>query len=202
MTQEKSEKFSPPDISDEDIFEAMKEIAGYLDITPGDFKELYLKAYRHAVLRLTGSVRAADIMTREVVSVTKETPLAEVARIMAERKISGVPVLESDGEAIGVISEKDFLFFMGAKRSSAFTEVVAGCLRGSDCLVENLHDKRAVDIMTSPAVTIGEESTATEIVDLFSRKGINRAPVLDASNKMVGIVSRLDVMKAFTAGKA
>ena len=59
----------PVDISDDDIYEAMKDVPGYLDITPGDFKEVYLQAYRHAISRVMKSVKAADVMTRQVISV-------------------------------------------------------------------------------------------------------------------------------------
>lgn len=81
------------DISDDDIYDAMKEIPGYLDITPGDFKEVFRFAYQHAVERLS-SVKAGDVMVTEVVSVTRKTPLDQVAAVMARHGISGVPVVE------------------------------------------------------------------------------------------------------------
>src|SRR5512136_1388547 len=112
MTEKTIEACVPVDISDDDIFDAMRDIPGYLDITPGDFKEVYLKAYQHAVMRLTRSIPTASVMTREVVSVREITPLKEVAEIMAARKISGVPVVGDSGQVLGVISEKDFLNVM------------------------------------------------------------------------------------------
>ena len=79
MTNQDIEACVPVDISDDDIYEAMKDISGYLDITPGDFKEVYLKAYRHAVLRLTRSVRVTEVMTKDVAAVSGDTPLEVVA---------------------------------------------------------------------------------------------------------------------------
>src|SRR3972149_11140364 len=67
------------DISDNDIMEAMKEIGGYLDITPGDARQIYRLAYRHALERLLRSAKAKDVMTKDVVSVRKGTPLRDVA---------------------------------------------------------------------------------------------------------------------------
>ena len=58
---------APMDLSEEDVLKAMKDIPGYLDITPGDFKEIYSFAYRHAVERQIHSTRAKDAMTEEVV---------------------------------------------------------------------------------------------------------------------------------------
>ena len=64
------------EIKDEDILEAMRNIPGYLDITPGDFKEIYRLAFQHALERLGRAVTAAEIMTTDVVAVKPDTPLA------------------------------------------------------------------------------------------------------------------------------
>ena len=97
-TEKESGALFQIDISDDDIYEAMKDIPGYLDVTPGDLKELYAHAYRHALERIACSVRASDLMTRKVHSVNKETPLKDVAELMAKNEISGVPVLDRNGD--------------------------------------------------------------------------------------------------------
>lgn len=143
MEKDPREEIGPGiDISDEDIFSAMKETEGYLDITPGDFREVYRLAHRHAVERIRSSIRARDMMTREVLSVSRETPLGVVAEKMAERAV-----------------------------------------------------------VSSPAVTVGEEATLTEIAEIFTRRNINRVPVVDGEGRMTGIVSRADVVKASRVGK-
>ena len=81
------------ELKEEDIVAAMGEIPGYLDITPRDFKEIYLLAFQHALERLSREVAVGEIMTREVVWVKTDTPLAEVAAAMGQRGISGVPVV-------------------------------------------------------------------------------------------------------------
>uniref|UniRef100_A0A7C3UX97 CBS domain-containing protein n=1 Tax=Desulfobacca acetoxidans TaxID=60893 RepID=A0A7C3UX97_9BACT len=101
------------ELKEEDIMAAMQEIHGYLDITPGDFKQIYILAYQHALERLSRELTAAEIMTRKVISVTADTPLAEVAEAMGKRGVSGVPVVDDQGRVVGVISEKDFLRSMG-----------------------------------------------------------------------------------------
>ena len=114
-----------PDIADDDIFAAMKEISGYLDITPGDFKEVYQLAWRHARERLLRTAKAREIMTRDVASVKVDTPLKEVAALMAGRGVSGVPVVDAGDRVVGVISEKDFLRSMSAGGITSFIGVVA-----------------------------------------------------------------------------
>ena len=87
----------PPglEIKEEDILEAMRAIPGYLDITPGDFKEVYRLAFQHALERLSRAVTAAEIMTTDVVTVNPDTPVAEVAAAMGRRGVSGVPVVDA-----------------------------------------------------------------------------------------------------------
>jgi len=186
----------PVDISDEDIYEAMRDISGYLDITPGDFKEVYLKAYHHALLRLTRSVKAGDVMTRDVAFVTAETPLREVAEIMAFRGISGVPVVDEGRRVLGVISGKDFLANMGPPAIRTFMEVVARCLSGEECLGAPIRARCAADLMSSPAIVVTEEIPVMEVAEIFTSKGINRAPVVDRDGRVVGIVSRADVVRS------
>ena len=167
----------PLDISDDDILEAMKEISGYLDVTPGDFKEIYRLAYKYAVERLSRSVKARDVMTREVVSTTRDTPLKEVAESMARYGISGVPVVEDGESVVGVISEKDFLLHMGAEDKKTFMGVVAECLEGEGCVAVSVRGQNAGDIMSSPAVTVDEDTFIMEIANIFAQKNINRVPV-------------------------
>lgn len=188
------------ELQDEDIFEAMKGISGYLDITPGDFKEVYQLAYRHALERLSREVTAGEIMTREVVVVRPDTPLAEVAEAMGNRGISGVPVVDSAGRVAGVISEKNFLTHMGVQEPKNFMSLVASCLRSKRCVALPIKKQQAGDLMTSPAVTVVPDTTVKEIAALFTEKGINRVPVTDADGRLLGIVSRGDVIKAALGG--
>ena len=186
----------PSDISDDDILEAMKEIEGYLDITPGDFKEIFRFAYSHAVKRLTQSVKVKDIMTKEVVFVRKDTSLKDVAEMMSRHAISGVPVVGDENEVVGVISEKDFLFHMGSKDTSSFMGVVTECLSNPKCVAPSLRKRQAQDIMTSPAITVSEDTLVSEVTRVFGEKTINRAPVISRQGKLTGIVSRADILQA------
>ncbi len=192
----------PPgiDLKDEDIYEAMKSIPGYLDITPGDFKEVYRLAYRHALERLSRVVTAREVMTREVVAVGPDTPLAEVAAAMGKAGISGVPVIDSAGKVVGVISEKDFLTHMGVTEPKNFMSLVASCLQSRGCVALPIKKQLAADIMTSPAVTVGLETSVREIAALFTEKKINRAPVTDTTGRLLGLVSRGDLVKAALQG--
>ena len=196
IPSDKGHLLVPADISDSDIVEAMKDISGYLDITPGDLKEVFRFAYKHALERISGVVKARDIMTVEVYTVLKETPLKEVARLMADQRISGVPVLAADKTVIGIISEKDFLSRMGAQDGIHVMSIIAECMKGRGCLAAPIRQKTAGDIMTSPAVSVAEDMPLFRIMALFAEKGINRVPVVDRANLLKGIVSRADIIRA------
>ncbi len=191
-----------PEISDSDLYEAMKEIPGYLDITPSDLKELFRHAYRHALARVRRPVRAAQIMTRVVHQVRVDTPLKDVAALMAERRISGVPVLDGTGAVAGVISARDFLGRMGGTAGAHVMGLVAACLGGRGCVAQPLRGKVAAEIMTAPAITVPEDATDSEIMELFAARNVNRVPVVDGSGRLAGIVSRADILRARTAARS
>lgn len=191
----------PADISDEDVYVAMKEIPGYLDITPGDFKEVFHLAYRHAVERFASSVKAKDVMTKNVVFVTGKTSLKEAAETMANHGISGVPVLEDDKRIIGVLSEMDFRSHMGAQDTMTFMGIVAECLEGKGCVAVSIRGKKTEDIMTSPAVTVDQETSVMEVANIFQEKNINRVPVIDKEGNLAGIISRADILQSYLMGK-
>jgi CBS domain-containing protein len=176
----------------------MRGLSGYVDITMGDFREIYRSAYTHAVERMSRATRARDVMTRNVIAVHPDTRLSQVAVEMASHgtathSISGVPVVES-GRVVGVLSEKDFLRALGITRIKTFLAFLAHYLehRGSDLLA--LGERRARDIMTSPAITVDEETPVAQIARIFKEENINRVPVLDATGGLVGIVSRADLL--------
>ncbi|MCB2187708.1 MAG: CBS domain-containing protein [Deltaproteobacteria bacterium] len=195
MNEDRSPASLNLEVTDQDILEAMQEIQGYLDITPGDFKELYLKAFQHARKRFLNSRRAAEVMTTRVVTVADTTPLQEVAETMAAQGVAGVPVLDERGAVAGVISEKDFLALMQEGRGGTFMSVVAGCLSTRGCLVAHLRGKTAAEIMSAPAVCVGPEDTVGQMAELFTARGINRAPVVDPQGRLLGIVTRSDLLR-------
>jgi CBS domain-containing membrane protein len=188
------------DLQEDDIVAAMQEIPGYLDITPRDFKEIYTLAFQHALERLKREVTVAEIMSREVVGVKPYTPLAEVAGAMGQRGVSGVPVVDDSNRVVGVVSEKDFLRRMGVEDSQNFMTLVASCLRSKGCVALPIKKQTAEDLMSSPAVTVTPETRVRDLAELFAARHINRAPVTDAEGRLVGIVTRGDLVKATLAG--
>ncbi len=188
-----STNFIPVDISEHEVIEAMKRIKGYIDITPGDFKEVYKSAYTLALKRLLDSLTAGKIMTRTVIFVEQEMALVEAADLLAEKQISGSPVVNGDGKIVGVVSEKDFLKEMGFGVTPSFMQLATHCLNSKSCMIRRLHNRTVGDIMTKPPITAGSEMTIGEISVLFARHQINRLPIVDDDGQPIGIVTRTDL---------
>ena len=195
-TEKENKSLFEINISDDDIYEAMKDIPGYLDVTPGDLKEIYAHAYRHAFERIACSVRASDLMTLKVHTVKKETPLRDVAEVMAKNEISGVPVVDANRHVVGIISEKDFCSHMGDRRAKSLMEIIADCVKNQGCLAMTIRKQKAEDIMTAPVITVQEDTILMEITAALKENNINRVPVVDPKGCLVGIVSRADIVLA------
>ena len=186
------------EISEQDVVEAMKAIQGYLDITPGDFKEVYQVAYSLAVKRLLTSRKAADLMTKAVQLVSQEMDLVKAAALLAEKQISGAPVVDNEGKIVGVVSEKDFLQEMGFGATPSFMQIATHCLNNKGCMIGNLRNRTVGDIMTRPAITGVPEMTIGDISALFVDRRINRLPIVNADGRPVGIVTRTDLAHSYS----
>ena len=184
------------ELQDADIMKAMKELSGYLDITPYDFKKIYRLAFRHAVGRLSREVAAGAIMTREVAAVRVDTPLATVAKLLGERGVSGAPVVDDENRVVGMVSEKDFLKALGGPEAANFMLLLAACLEARGCMAMPFQARQAGDLMSAPAVTVLAGATVQEIATLFTARRINRVVVVDADGRLLGLVTRGDLVRA------
>ena len=186
------------EISEQDVIEAMKAMQGYIDITPGDFKEVYHAAYALAVKRLLNTLKAADLMSRPVMLIEQEMELVKAAAILAEKKISGAPVIDSEGRIVGIVSEKDFLKEMGFGETPSFMQIATHCLNDKGCMIGRLHKRTIASIMTKPPITGGVHMTIAEISELFAKRQINRLPIISEDGRPVGIVTRTDLAHSYS----
>jgi CBS domain-containing protein len=148
-------------------------------------------------------MKASEIMTREVVAVPPEMPARDIAKLLVGKRISAVPVVDADGAPIGVVSEGDLIGRAEADRSARrdwWLALAAGGTAEDRKMLPGLHDGAhlARDIMTSPVVTVGEDTDSGEIARLLTSHHIKRVPVVKAG-KVVGIVSRGDLMRVLAA---
>jgi len=136
-------------------------------------------------------------MTRDVVSVTPDTPLKDVAAAIVERGISGLPVCDADGAVVGVLSEADLLVKQGGspERSGGLFAWLVETASAPD--LAKLRAHTAGEAMTSPAVTVETASSVSEAARTMVSLGVNRLPVVE-DGRLVGIVTRADLVRLFT----
>ena len=140
---------------------------------------------------------ASDIMTTDVITVTPETPIAEIAKLLYTRRISGVPVVEPDGRIIGIVSEGDLMSHaqaVGEQRRSWWLSVFSEQSMMARDYVKT-HGRVARDVMTSDVVTIAPETSVPEIARTLEQHRIKRVPVV-RDGKLVGIITRGNLMQA------
>lgn len=191
------EKDKAIDITEEDIREAMMELKTYLDITEEDLKRIYILALEHAKKRLLKKKSVKDIMTKEVVCVREYAEIKEAARLLSENRISRMPVIDNEGKVIGVISEADILVSSGIKRESKISEILR--YLSGEIVVSEKRGEKVGEIMTSPAITIKPEEDIRDAVRIMEKKGIKWLPVIDREGKIIGVISRADIVGAISS---
>lgn len=146
------------------------------------------------------NLTARDLMTPDVVTVPPETPVLAVARLLSERGISAVPVLDAQGQLRGIVTEADLI-----RRLAGEADRPAGWLRAifADPVAQadryaRTHGVTAADVMTESVVTVAEAATAAEIAHLMEDKGIRRVLVVQGG-RLRGLVSRADLLRALVA---
>ncbi len=144
-------------------------------------------------------MNARDIMTRDVVTVGPDVTVAEIARVLLQRHISGVPVIE-DGKVVGIVSEGDLIHRQEIgtekRRGSWWLRLCAGERSPVDFIKS--HGVAARDVMTHQVVTVTEDAPLDEIADLFEEHHIKRVPVV-RNGKLVGIISRANLLQALAS---
>ncbi|MCL6500015.1 MAG: CBS domain-containing protein [Firmicutes bacterium] len=137
---------------------------------------------------------ARDVMTTPVITVAPDTPVKEIAQLLLTHHISGVPVVSPEGKLVGVVTEADLLYKERPEVEEAglLRLFRRGQLAEAERKAEGLV---ARDVMSSPVVTVTEETPLREVAALMARRQINRVPVV-RGDQVVGIVSRADVLRA------
>lgn len=180
--------------SDEDLRAALKEIKGYVDITEEDLRRIYQIALRHAHERIAGGIPVRDVMTKDVITVRMDADIYDAARLLSEHRISGMPVVDASGRVMGVISEADILSSAGMRKGHTFKDVLRHLL--GEPLPSGKRGEKVGDIMSVPAITTGPDNDVRQVAAILNERRIKRLPVIDKSGRLVGIISRADIVRA------
>ncbi len=126
-------------------------------------------------------MNVVDLMTTEVIAVSRDTELREAARLMFRNRVSGLPVTEPDGTLIGIITEADFLRLEVERQEGARDQVAT-----------------VGEVMSIGVVTIRPEMEIYEAAKIMAVQEVKRLPVVDDDNRLLGVISRADIVSIFT----
>ena len=180
-------------ISEEDLRAALVEIKTYVDVTEEDLKKIYEIALRHAQERTATRVPVRNVMTSAVVTIKRDAELHEAARILSENKISGMPVVDDNNRVIGVISEADILILAGMKKEHTFRDILRNIL--GEPVPARKGGNKVGDVMGFPPITSKADDDISEVAKILDDRRIKRLPVVDDEGKLIGIISRADILK-------
>jgi CBS domain-containing protein len=119
-----------------------------------------------------------EVMTREVVEARRETPLKDLARLLDEHRISGLPVVDQDDKVLGVVSGTDLIRRQAARPVGGLAPTAA-------------------DLMSTPAITVHPEQRVADAARVMERHGVERLPVVDEEDRLIGIATRRDLLRVF-----
>ncbi len=156
-------------------------------------------------------MQVSKVMTQEVMFLDQEDTITAAVEKFASQRVSGAPVLDSDGLLVGMLSEKDIICAMEMK-FKRLEMVYPSLSMVSVSFIEKFEDKEVVeafteiantsvaDIMKKEIFTLDPEATINQAIDLMSRRSINRIPVMKG-DKVMGIVTRKDIIKGLAGSK-
>lgn len=141
-------------------------------------------------------MRAADVMTTSLLTLPPDLPVAAAARMLAERGVSGAPVVDREGRLLGILTEGDLIRRLAAvteKPRSWFLGLFASAPAQAEHFARS-HGRRVRDVMTTAVESITEDTPVEQVAAILEGRGIRRVPVL-RDGRLAGIVSRADLLK-------
>ncbi|MBQ0983484.1 CBS domain-containing protein [Streptomyces sp. F63] len=141
--------------------------------------------------------KVGSVMTGDVVRVVRSTPFKDVAALLAEHRISGVPVVDDDEKVLGVISETDLMARQAEKTDSGERRHRFRLTPSAHRTAVKARALTAGELMSSPAVTVRAESSIAEAARTLAKFRVERLPVIDEEDRLVGIVTRRDLLQVF-----
>ncbi|NLY44662.1 MAG: CBS domain-containing protein [Tissierella sp.] len=145
-------------------------------------------------------MKAKDIMTKEIITIKEEDTVEVAAGILNEKGISGLPVVDEDHRLKGIITEGDLIRRVAKISGPSTIEILGGILpleRKKDFIdkINRYMGYLVKDMMTKDVITISEDTEIEEIATLMVKEKIKRIPVVDGEKRLIGIISRRDIMK-------
>lgn len=185
-------------IGREDLEFALREMNEYVDVSSEDLSRIFTLSATHARRRRMGEILCGEIMTRQVVSAEYGDKVEDLWKMMWRHKIRSIPIVDSRQHVIGIVTIADFLNQVAkengrplAKRLWAFLKTSPGSTTDKP--------EYAGHVMSTPAITIREDQHILDLFPVFYEKGMHHLPVVDANERLVGMLTPKNLLAALHA---
>lgn len=145
-------------------------------------------------------MKAKDIMNKDVISVRAEDKVEDLVKILLNSGISGVPVVDDQGSVVGIVSEADLIYPEKSLHLPAFIPILDGIVflesfKKLEKEIRKMTAYKIKDVMNKNVITVKEDTEVERVVNILLDKKINRVPVVDDDNKLVGIITRSNILR-------
>ncbi len=185
-----------PDLQKEDFQNALKDLGTFVDVSTDDLMQIHQMANKHAQLRQTEQMRVRDVMTTDVATVKPTTSLKEAARLLLDRRISGLPVVDAAQKLTGIVTEADFLTAIGIPchhPAYSLWHTLEAMFKHQPQTSNTQHT--VADIMARDVISIREDNSLHEVIETMKQHHIKRLVVTDAQQHVRGIITRSNLVQ-------
>jgi CBS domain-containing protein len=151
--------------------------------------------YTHRTPRSLPPDRVGDVMSRRVVAVHPETPLGEVIRLLLDREFRALPVVDAEGRLLGILTNSDLVERGGLGARVELLGALGGAALERELAGSGVRERTAADVMTRDVRCVGPDEALDRAAHLMAEGRIKRLPVVDEGGRLVGILSRVDVLR-------
>ncbi len=146
------------------------------------------------------NMKAKEIMNKDVITVSPEDTVTNLVKLMLDKSISGVPVVDEEQRILGIVSETDLIYPEKSLHLPAFIPILDSFVfiegfRETEKEIRKMSAYKVEDVMTKDVITINEDQDIQDVVNLMIDKRINRIPVIDKDKKVIGIITRSNILK-------
>src|SRR3989344_4580340 len=148
----------------------------------------------------TKKVLASEIMNKNVVSVSPNTPVLEAAKIISDRNLDGIPVVDESGQLIGILTEYDLITKTSPINIDFIKQILSDIKSKNDGKTENLSELTVKEVMNPEPLTLKGDATYEEVIQTFKdHHRVNPIPVIDDQNHLIGLVTEYDLINKTSA---
>lgn len=184
-----------------DFQQALQSMGTYMDVSVDDLMTIAQRAEQFANIRVTETMDITRVMSKPVHTVHPQAPLSEAAHIMVSERISGLPVVDDNEHLVGIITEADFLRALGIPAHHPHHNL----WQTLDSLFSHLSHHGEVEAPDDPVsyhmvknvVCVGLEQNLHDVIDVMKRNSVKRVVVCDKEHKVIGIVTRSNLVRIF-----